>query len=70
MATIVLQLTELKNFPQIKFDDCYAEAPTAVIENIPVKFLHLTHLLEEKKSAGRPKDLLGIEELKKIKGND
>jgi hypothetical protein len=59
--------TDLKFFTSKRFDECYSNAETAMIENIPVKFLSLQHLIEEKKAADRPKDLLDIEELEKIK---
>lgn len=60
-------MTSLKGFDQIKFDECYKISPTAIIEEIPVKFLHINQLIEAKKSSGRPKDLIDIEELEKIK---
>ena len=59
-------MTSLKGFEQIKFDECYTIAPTAMIENIPIKFLHLKQLIEAKKASGRPKDLIDVEELEKI----
>ncbi|MBA2610683.1 MAG: hypothetical protein H0U95_01840 [Bacteroidetes bacterium] len=42
-------MTFLKGFAQEKFDECYKIAPTAMIEEIPVKFLHITQLIEAKK---------------------
>lgn len=60
-------MSSLQGFEQIKFDDCYKVAPTAVIEEIPVKFLHINHLIEAKRASGRTKDLLDIEELEKIR---
>jgi hypothetical protein len=60
-------MTSLMGFEQIKFDDCYKVAPTAIIDEVPVKFLHINHLIQAKKSSGRPKDLIDIEELEKIK---
>jgi hypothetical protein len=60
-------MSSLQGFEQIKFDDCYRIAPTAVIEEIPVKFLHIYHLIEAKRASGRTKDLLDIEELEKIR---
>ena len=59
-------MTSLKGFEQIKFDPCYNIAPTAIIEDIPLKFLHIKHLIEAKKASGRPKDLIDAEELEKI----
>jgi len=62
-------MTELKGFTSANFDECYDLSPTALIENIPIKFLHINKLIEEKKAAGRPKDLLDIIELEKILKN-
>ncbi|MCC6683886.1 MAG: hypothetical protein IT247_02330 [Bacteroidia bacterium] len=59
-------MTSLKGFPEERFEECYALAPVAEIHDIPVRFLHLNHLLEAKKATARPKDLLDIEELNKI----
>jgi hypothetical protein len=59
-------MTSLKGFEQIKFDECYKIAPIAIIENIPIKFLHIEQLIEAKKASGRPKDLIDVIELEKI----
>jgi hypothetical protein len=59
-------MTYLKAFPQTSFDACFNKASIATIEGIPIRFLHLNQLLEEKKANARPKDLLDIEELEKI----
>ena len=60
-------MTYMKGFDQSMFDECYKIAPTAIIENIPVKFLALNQLLEEKKATGRSKDLIDVQELEKLK---
>lgn len=60
-------MTSLKGLEQIKFDECYDIAPVAIIENVSVKFLHINQLIQAKKASGRPKDLMDIEELEKIK---
>jgi hypothetical protein len=60
-------MTSLKGFDQLRFNECYEIAPTALIENIPVKFLHINQLIEAKKASGRAKDLIDLEELEKIK---
>jgi hypothetical protein len=60
-------MTSLNGFEQVAFDDCYKMAPTAIIEEIPVKFLHINHLIQAKRATGRSKDLLDIDELEKIK---
>lgn len=59
-------MTRIKSFTEKNFDECFEEAPIAVIYNIPIRFLHLNHLIEEKKACGRPKDLLDVIELEKI----
>lgn len=60
-------MTSLKGFEQIKFDECYDLAPTADVEGVPVRILHINQLIEAKRSSGRPKDLIDIEELEKIR---
>ena len=59
--------TSLKFFTDKAFNECYLAAETAMIEDVPVKFLSLQHLIDEKKAVSRPKDQLDIEELEKIK---
>ena len=66
-------MTSLKGFEQSTFEECFKIAPTAYIYDIPVKFLHLNQLIEAKKSSARPKDLLDVIELEKLrkdKSND
>lgn len=60
-------MTSLKGFEQEQFDSCYDIAYMALIDDAPVKFLHINQLIEAKKATGRPKDILDIEELEKIK---
>jgi hypothetical protein len=63
-------MTELKGLEQLKFDECYSKASTAIIEGITIKFLHINHLIESKKATGRPKDLIDAEELEKIRNKE
>lgn len=63
-------MTEIKGFSNANFDECYNISPIAIIEDIPVKFLHLNKLIEAKKAASRPKDLIDIIELEKIKNKN
>lgn len=62
-------MTFLKGFDQGKFDECYQISPTAIMENIPIKFLHINQLIEAKKASNRPKDIVDIIELEKIRDN-
>ena len=59
-------MTEMKGLDKSKFTDYYELATLDVIQDIPVRFLHYNHLIENKKATGRNKDLLDIEELEKI----
>lgn len=60
-------MTSIKGFDKSRFNECYELSPTAYIYDIPVKFLHLNQLIEAKKASGRPKDLLDIIELEKLR---
>lgn len=60
-------MTSVKGLENIGFEECYNYAVVAEIEELPVRFLHFNHLIICKKATGRPKDLLDIEELEKIK---
>ncbi|MFM2326839.1 MAG: hypothetical protein RIR31_1041 [Bacteroidota bacterium] len=57
----------LKGLEKIGFEECYHYSVLAEIEGGVVRFLHYNHLITCKKAAGRPKDLLDIEELEKIR---
>jgi hypothetical protein len=59
-------MTSLKGV-NLSFDECYQQAPVAEIEGIMVPFLHINHLLANKKAVFRPKDQLDVIELEKIK---
>jgi hypothetical protein len=59
-------MTYLKLFPQTSFDDCYQKSYKAIINGITIPFLHINQLMEEKEANSRPKDLLDLEELRKI----
>lgn len=63
-------MTEVKGLKQADFDEHYAMAIVDIVNEIPVRFLHYNHLIENKKATGRNKDLLDIEELEKINQND
>ncbi len=63
-------MTKLVGFSQLDFDRCYKEAPIADIFDLHIKFLHINHLIEEKKNTGRTKDLLDAEELEKIRDSN
>jgi predicted nucleotidyltransferase len=57
----------MKGLEEFSFDECYKEASVAAIDGIRVPFLHINHLLQNKRAVARPKDLDDIRELEKIK---
>ncbi|MES2776317.1 MAG: DUF6036 family nucleotidyltransferase [Bacteroidota bacterium] len=62
-------MTKVKGLEYMSFGQCYDLASSVEIDNIPVKFLHINHLIESKKAANRPKDqidILALEEIKKL----
>jgi hypothetical protein len=59
-------MTEVKGLKQADFDEHFKMATVDIVNNVPVRFLHYNHLIENKKATGRNKDLLDIEELEKI----
>jgi predicted nucleotidyltransferase len=59
-------MTEMKGLEHYSFDECFENASVASIDGIKVPFLHVNHLLENKKAVGRPKDLEDVRELEKI----
>jgi len=59
-------MTRLSGFEKEEFQNCYDIANRATINGVEVCFLHLNHLIHEKRTCARPKDLLDLEELEKI----
>jgi hypothetical protein len=60
-------LTSLKGFKKDRFDECYKLSNEVFVENIPIRFLHINQLIEEKKATNRLKDQVDIEDLEKIR---
>ena len=60
-------MTYISGFETDKFDECYQMAPEAIIEETPVRFLHINHLIASKQASNREKDKLDITELNIIK---
>ncbi len=59
-------MTSLKGV-DLSFEECLQMAPVAEIEGIMIPFLHINHLIQNKKAVNRPKDQLDVIELEKIK---
>ncbi len=51
----------------VSFDECLAMAKKADFGTVQVPVLHIQHLIANKKAVGRPKDLLDVENLERIK---
>lgn len=60
-------MTSMKGFEQSSFDECFDLSVIAMIENIPIRFLSLNHLILAKKEVFRDKDKIDLIELEKIK---
>lgn len=60
-------MTYIKGFEQDTFEACLSYASTAIIFDIPIKFLHINQLIESKKACDRPKDRIDVMELERIK---
>ena len=60
-------MTSLKNYSQLDFEECYSLAVRARISDVEVPFLHLNHLIAEKRASSRGKDLIDAEELERIR---
>ncbi|MBA2561357.1 MAG: nucleotidyltransferase [Chitinophagaceae bacterium] len=60
-------LTTMKGIEDITFEQAFEQATIAKIEKIPVPFLHINQLIQNKKAVNRPKDQIDVLELEKIK---
>jgi hypothetical protein len=59
-------LIEIKGLESYSFDECFVFAYKANFDEFIVPFLHINHLIENKKAVNRPKDQLDVIELEKI----
>ena len=60
-------MTEMKGLEDVGFTECYQLAFFVDLEDIKVPFLHINHLIENKKAVNRPKDRIDVIYLEKIK---
>ena len=60
-------MVNMKGLEDFTFDECYAMASVAEIFNQHIPFLHINHLIQNKKAVNRPKDQLDVIYLEKIK---
>jgi hypothetical protein len=59
-------MTEMKGV-DLSFGECYELASKANLDGIIVPFLHINHLIDNKKAVNRPKDQIDVENLEKIR---
>ena len=60
-------MVDMKGLEGYTFDECYQMANKADIDGVIVPFLHINHLIANKKAVNRPKDQLDVIYLEKIK---
>lgn len=67
-SSIVLDImTTMKGLENIPFDECLEMASIANLDGVEVPFLHINHLIDNKKMVNRPKDQVDVIELEKIR---
>jgi hypothetical protein len=57
----------MKGLENIPFSECLNMASIADLEGVRVPFLHINHLIENKRIVNRPKDQIDVIELEKIR---
>ena len=60
-------MTSMKGLEDLSFDECLQMATVAEIMGVKVPFLHINHLITNKKIVNRPKDQTDVIELEKIR---
>ena len=60
-------MTKMKGLEDLTFSECYDLAFVDNLDGIQVPFLHINHLIANKKAVNRPKDQLDVIYLEKIK---
>ena len=60
-------MTKMKGLEDIPFHECLEMASIADLEGIKVPFLHINHLIANKRIVNRPKDQIDVIELEKIR---
>jgi len=60
-------MTQMKGLEDHSFEECLSMASIADLEGVHVPFLHINHLIQNKKVVNRPKDQVDVIELEKIR---
>ncbi len=56
----------MKAFKKEDFDLCYQHARHGEFDGTPITVIHINHLIQEKQTLGRPKDIDDVENLQRI----
>ena len=60
-------LIDMKGLENLSFNQCLEAANRADIDGLLIPFLHINHLIANKKAVNRPKDQIDVLYLEKIK---
>lgn len=60
-------MTYMKGLENHSFEECLSKASFADLEGVQVPFLHINHLIDNKKAVNRPKDQMDVAQLEKIR---
>ncbi len=60
-------MTYMKGLENHSFQECLSKASFADLAGVEVPFLHINHLIDNKKAVNRPKDQLDVVQLEKIR---
>jgi hypothetical protein len=60
-------LTAMRGLEDVSFKEGLEQASVAEIEGIRIPFLHINHLIRNKRAVNRPKDQIDVIELEQIK---
>lgn len=60
-------MTKMKGLEDMSFNECFKMASIADLEGVQVPFLHIDHLIANKRIVNRPKDQVDVIELEKIR---
>jgi predicted nucleotidyltransferase len=60
-------MTYMKGLENYSFEECLSKASIADLDGVEVPFLHINHLIDNKKAVNREKDQVDVRQLEKIK---
>lgn len=59
-------MTNIPGLEQANFDEYYEAATVNLVHDIPIRYIHYNHLLQNKEATKRNKDLMDVEKLNAI----